>query len=619
MPYRRTCFRTLVLAIFGLAIVGASIAPAAESPHWAIEGNTLKELKLTSETLTGKLKPETTAKVSVPKLGLTLVCKSVTISEGKLEREGASAVTLPFSECSWEKVKTCTVDNFTVKAKGRLVSHAGTVYEIFEALKEGGSLTEILSLGKECPINAKALLAGSIAASIQGQALVEQPLALITSESTLKLIGAPELKFGVNAATLSATLLASLNGENKGDAWGASLNAGTALCETELEACNTATTFSAATELKGPLLSGTEAVIETGLGTVNCAGSSIKGNALGKESEILRGEVSSLTFESCKSGAKACTITTEKLPYTGELTYAGEGDGTIDFTALKAASSVKIVCEGILNCTFGGASKLKLEGGEPAEILASKESLSVTGGSLCPKEAAALTAAYELTTPATPVFVSVVGAIPARLCAGAPAVNPDTNRLACPGAGYFGEIRTRGTSLTEFKQITAPLEWIECKETEIIGRFNEDGSGSPAPAQGITLFTYKSEGGPCSSTLFGGTPEVAVSMLNLDYPSTAIGYASKEPAEGSFGIGGQVGSPVELRIQFGTTTCDFSRQSLSGEITNAFSFIRINGTWFNNPIAAGCPIGLYQTTTVYYGRPNPMPGQPDLNVYVAAE
>lgn len=616
MPYRRLCLCALVLATLVPATIGTTIATAAESPHWAIEGNTLRELKLTSETVTGKLKSETTAKISVPKLGATLACKSVTISEGKLNREGESTLTLPFSECSYEKIKTCTVDSFTVKAKGRLVLHAGTVYTILEPLTEKGSLAEILSLGAECPLPAKVSLSGSIAAPLGSQALVEQPLTTITSESTLKLIGAPELKFGINAATLTATLLPSLSGENKGEAWGASLDAGTALCKAELERCSTATTFSPTTELKGSLQTGTEAVIKTGLGTVGCTKSSIKGNALGKESEMLRGEVSSLTFESCKSGAKACTVTSEKLPYTGELTYAEEGDGTIDFAALKAASSIKIVCEGIVNCTFGGASKLDLEGGEPAVILASGESLSVTSGSLCPKEAAALTAAYELTAPSTPAFVSAVGLLPTKMCKMLPKVNEMTNRLQCAaGQGYSGEIRTSGTSSTEFKDIATPTEIITCGETEIAGKFEEDGSGTPG--NGITNISYKSEGGPCTSTL-AGNPEVAVTMLNLPYSSSAIGYSSHEPAHGSLGIGGQVGSQTKLRIEHGMTTCDYTRYRFDGRVTNiVFSLsVRISGTWGTGD--AGCPATLEQTTIVTLTRPNPSGGA-DLDVYVASE
>ncbi|HEY0392110.1 MAG TPA: hypothetical protein VGC63_10395 [Solirubrobacterales bacterium] len=618
MPCRRLCFRTLVLAILGLATIGVTIASAAESPHWAIEGNTLKELKLTSETVTGNLKSETTAKISVPKLSLTLICKTVTISESKLEREGASAVTLPFSKCSWEKVESCTVDNFTVSAKGRLVLHAETVYEVFEALKEGASLAEILSLGKECTVSPKALLTGSIAAPIGSQALVEQPLTTITSESTLKLIGAPELKFGTNPATLSASLVASLSGGNKGEAWGASLDAGTALCKAELEHCSTVTTFSPTTELKGSLSTGAEAVIETGLGAVGCTKSSIKGNALGKESEVLRGEVSSLTFESCKSGAKACTVTSEKLPYTGELTYAEDGDGTVDFAALKAASIINIVCEGIVNCTFGGASKLDLEGGEPAVILASEESLSVTSGSLCPKEAAALTAAYELTAPSVPAFVAVVGALPTKLCKEPPGLNMTTNRLECPaGQEYSGEIRTNGTSSTEFKEMAFPTEVINCNETEIVGSFEED--GAPTPGNGITFFSYKSEAGPCTSTLFGGTPAAAATMMNLNYTSSAIGYSSRKAPEGVLGIGGQVGSSVELRIQVGMATCDYVRADFVGKITNAFGLLEITGTWLNRPREPACPFGFFQTTTVKIGRPNPTPGQPDLRVFVASE
>lgn len=618
MPYRRLCLCALVLAALVPATIGTTIAGAAESPHWAIEGNTLRELKLTSETVTGKLKSETTAKISVPKLGTTLACKSVTVSEGKLNREGGRTLTLPFSECSYEKVKTCTVDSFTVKAKGRLVLHAGTVYTIFEPLTEKGSLAEILSLGAECPLPAKVSLSGSIATPLGSQALVEPPLTTITSESTLKLIGAAELKFGINSATLTATLLPSLSGGNKGEAWGTSLDAGAALCKAELESCSTATTFTTTTELKGSLSTGTEAVVETELGAVKCTKSSIKGNALGKESEMLRGEVSSLTFESCKSGAKECTTTTEKLPYTGELTYTETGDGTIDFAALKAASSVKIVCDGIVSCTFGGAAKLQFDGGEPATILASKESLSVTSGSLCPGKAATLTAAYELTAPSIPVFVAAVGALPTKLCKAEPQLNLQTNRLECPaGEGYEGEVRTSGFRSTEFKELIDPTEKINCNETEIAGKFEMDGSA--IPGEGITMFTYKNAAGPCPST-FVNNPEMAITVLRLNYTSSAISYNGRKVPQGTFSIGGQIGSRVEILVELEMIACHLVRRNLTGEINNANSTIIITGIWNTwDPLEVGCMLGLRQTTTTSYGRPNPMPGQPDLDVFVASE
>lgn len=616
MPYRRLCLCALVLATLVPATIGTTIATAAESPHWAIEGNTLRELKLTSETVTGKLKSETTAKISVPALGATLACKSVTISEGKLNREGGSTLTLPFSECSYEKIKTCTVDSFTVKAKGRLVLHAGTVYTIFEPLTEKGSLAEILSLGAECPLPAKVSLSGSIAAPLGSQALVEQPLTTITSGATLKLIGAAELKFGINAATLTATLLPSLSGENKGEAWGASLDAGTALCKARLESCSTATTFSTTTELKGSLSTETEAVIATGLGTVKCAKSSIKGNALGKESEMLRGEVSSLTFESCKSGAKECTTTSEKLPYTGELTYAEEGSGTIDFAALKAASSIKVVCEGVVNCTFGGASKLTFEGGEPAEILASEESLSVTSGTLCPEKAATLSASYELTAPSIPAFVAVVGAITTKLCKAAPQLNALTNKMRCPNGQIYTEeqVRGLGTNSTEFKEILEPAETISCGTTEMVGKFDQDGSA--VPGEGITGFDYRTEEGPCTSTL-PGNPAVAVTAMNLNYTSSAIGYRQRTSPEGFLGIGGQVGSEVELRLQIEEASCDYTPSRLSAKIENFTSWISLNAVWVNAPGGPGCPLGLVQSTSFPFNYPSP--GQPDQRLYVAGE
>jgi hypothetical protein len=573
--------RLLLLAGLLLLALAPAQASATESPAWLISGKSLSELKLSSESLSGSLAPETTAQLSVPGLSTTIFCGTVTLEKGAIESTDKGTLTLAFSKCTAEKVEGCTVTSFTVKAKGSLKAHAGKVYEFFEPA-EGTNFAVILISGAKCVLPKENALTGSFAAPVKNdEEEAEQAIAPVTSEATLTLLGVG-LKFGKQSATLSSPLWLSLSGANKGKVWASAPKPGPVLCAVELELCPAISVFPVKTEVKGALAEKTEAILSTSLATPKCTTASITGQALESEGGLLNGEISAWKFESCKSGATSCTVAAKNLPYKATSTYTEAGNGTIAISALKEAPRIEVICGSLISCTFASPSQLAFEGGEPGAIKASEAALSVVSGSKCPEKAGTLSAAWALQQPGGGnAQMAQRGGATTSLCDVFPEENPATRRLKCPNMhSYAGEIRgslVTGASATFTDPVTSKA--ATCTEAKMVGKFDSDGKyASPG---GITDLKFTGAGGgQCTSTLTGANPPVTVSVLNLPYSQSVISYARTSGPQGYIGFEGAAAAPVRLLLNYAGLICVYGPLSFDGAISNALaSAVRLSGVW----------------------------------------
>jgi hypothetical protein len=188
---------------------------------------------------------------------------------------------------------------------------------------------------------------------------------------------------------------------------GATSASATSLCKEKAEVCPAASVYPAGTKIKAQLKKGTEAVLESSLGTIQCKGSTAAGETLEASGSPLLGTQTSMTFSECVfQKSTACTVTVEHLPWKVEGTEIEPGNGFVTISSGGSGTpQAHVVCGSFVNCTWG-APKITLdgEGGSPAIERLLKIELVRISGFICPTTTAA-SAEYEVTEP-QPVFVS---------------------------------------------------------------------------------------------------------------------------------------------------------------------------------------------------------------------
>jgi hypothetical protein len=167
----------------------------------------------------------------------------------------------------------------------------------------------------------------------------------------------------------------------------------TVMCETPTEACGSPYEGPVAAKLE----TGTKAKLVTSLGTVECEVS----NSSGTVASTGVGLIEKLSFEKCKIGLTACTVTVKNLPYKAVVTASAAGgdvNGTMVVSSDGSGSPGALVeCVGVINCTFSKATvSLEALGGAPGKLVANTE-LERSGG-LCPTTST-WEAKYVLTEP----------------------------------------------------------------------------------------------------------------------------------------------------------------------------------------------------------------------------
>jgi hypothetical protein len=351
-----------------------------------------------------------------------------------------------------------------------------------------------------------------------------------------------------------------------------SSSSATVLCEIGANNyCPATAIFPANTSFSGALAPATKAKFKTSVGTVECTGSTIEGETTEKEAEPLPGNISALTFTSCKFGTTACTITTENLPYTAELVATGEGSGALTISS-EETSFATVKCGFLINCTYSANVETEAKGGEPTEVIATEAPITSISG-LCPKTNS-FSATYQLNAPNEGfAFVSTAAAVNTLLCSAIPETTMAGNLKCQVGTVYAGELKGElAAGITEFYSVNEPAKKVTCNETAYSGQFKND--GDPANVMGgINTLTFTSlvggmPGKPCSSTFEAGNPSVKVTVERLPYAQSVFKYDQAGNPQGSFDF---PAAPVEIKYEIqvaGVPTCKYTSARIWGKEFN---------------------------------------------------
>jgi hypothetical protein len=146
------------------------------------------------------------------------------------------------------------------------------------------------------------------------------------------------------------------------------------LCKEDKDPCPAAKDFPAGTVLDASLVAGTTANLVSNLGTVKCSESTTTGSTSTLSGNPLDGDITGLTFNSCKLGETKCTATAEHLNYlvllklTGALTY----HVVVEKKGTNGNPQAFVECGSLIKCSFGAPEVLL-----KVELLANDVDLSV--------------------------------------------------------------------------------------------------------------------------------------------------------------------------------------------------------------------------------------------------
>lgn len=172
-----------------------------------------------------------------------------------------------------------------------------------------------------------------------------------------------------------------------------SASASTVLCKNNELPCLAANQYASGTVFSAKA---TNALLDTSGTDVECGKSTTTLATSAQAGEPLLGEITGLTFESCKTVGTGfgCTVTTENLNYAASLVHtAATMNGKLTVTKHSGGGSpgAAVSClGGSLKCVFSAEPVLEVVGGSVAEVVATavKMTLSTKSGFLeCPKEA----------------------------------------------------------------------------------------------------------------------------------------------------------------------------------------------------------------------------------------
>ncbi len=183
----------------------------------------------------------------------------------------------------------------------------------------------------------------------------------------------------------------------------------TSLCKTNVEICPAASQYASGTVLKSATTPG-GASFATNLGSISCTSAMTGKTTAATETFALPGEITALTFTSCKLSTETCTVTTVGLPYRLEISRTGSNFGTWKIKDHLAGPnpSVTIACGAIINCTVGTASALlSFEGTIAGAANAKAQSIAMgnESGGKCPSSAVRWSGTYTFSEP-SPLYIS---------------------------------------------------------------------------------------------------------------------------------------------------------------------------------------------------------------------
>lgn len=234
MRQGRNGIKVLGLMLVAALAVMAFTASAAQAGEYRIEGKTLTEKGLASESVSGTLAK---GKLLVPGLALTFVCLKGK-GTGTVLLGGTAHATILFEECSVEGNKFCKTyetkakmesevepGNITASGLGEVILMEGKHYLLVSSGAGIFSQIFLTKSTKGCTLPLEETVTGSTVFSLPTAltSSVNQTLSTIPQAELEKLFPSDVLKYGNQTAWLDeggSTNLA-LSGANIGKAWGA--------------------------------------------------------------------------------------------------------------------------------------------------------------------------------------------------------------------------------------------------------------------------------------------------------------------------------------------------------------------------------------------------------------
>lgn len=142
------------------------------------------------------------------------------------------------------------------------------------------------------------------------------------------------------------------------------------------------------------------ASFEIGPTEVACAEAELGGETLAQSGEPLPAQISFFRFGGCKTGATSCEVSTLGLPYGGEFTWTSGDEGLLELRSGGFGEpQIQIVCGVSLACLYNASVIwLAVEGGSPAQIVATATPITIWTGPGCPS-VATLSVSYEVGYP----------------------------------------------------------------------------------------------------------------------------------------------------------------------------------------------------------------------------
>jgi hypothetical protein len=188
-----------------------------------------------------------------------------------------------------------------------------------------------------------------------------------------------------------------------------SASATTTLCKTNTggTGCASANRYPAGTVIKAQLATGTQAVIATSIGSIQCKTTSWQGSTSAQSGEPLLGKISGWAMANCSTpvwgGSASCTATPSGLPSALEIFWTAGSNGVL----LPGGVGINLQCSSgfLTSCSYSFTAQeasFNLEGGSPATVRAVSVPLHRTAGS-CPEEAK-FSATFTVTSP-NPLYV----------------------------------------------------------------------------------------------------------------------------------------------------------------------------------------------------------------------
>ncbi len=226
MKLRKHGLRAIGLSLIAaLSLMAFTAVSAQAAGEWKIGGKTMSELKLTEETVTGKVEPELPLKLLIKALNIYLTCPTIHVNGVLLVGPVASVHgTTTFLTCTVrsispdEELKACGVKSTgqaagviaTAKINGEVILSGAENVVLFKP-SSGTTFTTVEITGASCAVKGTYPITGTSVFKLGAEA---KELLILSIE-----FAGDGLKFGESKAILDGSALAELTGAKKGSAW----------------------------------------------------------------------------------------------------------------------------------------------------------------------------------------------------------------------------------------------------------------------------------------------------------------------------------------------------------------------------------------------------------------